>query len=135
MSCQEQWDRYRKLQWQAFFGWLGGSYLGRFPSDLTMLIYKTTGHSMPQIVFYTLLAISAVVAFSLLIFTWTRYGNFPCPQCRKRFFASGSKGLVSRYETNPFIRECRNCGLKKWQCPEEPADDSDGGGIIIRPRH
>ena len=113
MTCQEQWKHYRKLRWQAFFGWLFGAYLGRFPSDFNVLLYKLCGFYLPMWAFYMLLVICAVIGFSTLIYTWTRLGRWPCPRCGQPFFAWGPFGNLG---SNPFKMKCRNCGLRKWQC-------------------
>ena len=89
MTCEEQWKQYRKLRWQAFWGWLGGAYLGRFPLDLTWLIYKVSGHNLPETVYNGLVGVSLVTAFTFLNITWTRWGTWPCPRCKLPFCIVG----------------------------------------------
>jgi hypothetical protein len=40
---------------------------------------------------------------------WVR---FRCPRCGSRFTAWGPWGMGY----SSFKRQCRNCGLRKWQC-------------------
>jgi len=114
MTCQEQWTHYRKLRWQAFFAWIGGAYLGRFSIDFSSFLHWVTGLWEPEWLFYTMEAICVVIAFSFLIFTWTRWAKWPCPRCKKPFFGVVFFGKV--LGANPFHRYCWNCDLKKWQC-------------------
>jgi len=133
MNCQERWAHYRKLRWQAFFAWLGGSYLGRFPGDLSWLIHKISGHYLPDWLYYALVGVCLVTAFGFLIFTWHRWAAWPCPRCKLPFCIVG-RNIYALTWRNPFARKCVNCGLKKWTCPEEIEINADTG-IVIRPRH
>jgi hypothetical protein len=116
MPCVDDWKHYRALRWQAFFGWLGGSYLGRFTSDISRLYYALFRTYMNVVVYWTLTALSLIAGFGLLIFTWTRLGWWPCPRCGRPFFAAGTRFLGKYGGTNPFARRCRQCGLRKWAC-------------------
>ncbi len=133
MTCEEQWARYRKLRWQAFFGWLFASYMGRFSLDLSRFIHLISGFYLPDRVFYVLVPISILIGFSGLFVTWFRWGWWACPRCAKPFFGVSTFGLV--LGANPFRRNCGNCDLRKWTCPEEEQESQIDGGIVIRPRH
>jgi hypothetical protein len=112
----DDWKRYRLLRWQAFFGWLGGCYLGRFPSDLARLYYAVFHSLMNLVIYWLLYGLCAVAAFSLLIFTWTRLGRWPCPRCGRLFFSFGQTVFGKDFGSNPFRWRCRYCRLRKWAC-------------------
>jgi hypothetical protein len=116
MTCLEQWKHYRALRWQAFFGWLFGSYMGRFTVDLSALYYFCFHRMMAIWVLWVLTGLSLLVGFSLLFYTWGRCGWWPCPRCGRAFFAWGPRFFNRDVGSNPFVKKCRNCGLRKWQC-------------------
>jgi hypothetical protein len=57
--------------------------------------------------------------------------KFRCPRCGARFYRWGPWGIFK----GGIVRDCYNCGLKKWQCLEEVSAETEAGGIVIRPRH
>jgi len=121
VSCEERWKLYRRLRWEAFGGWLLGAYMGRFPGDLAHLVYLLFGVEMPLWLYYALLSVSAILAFSLLIFTWGRLAEFPCPRCGIAFRYAGGvprwwQFIERSSRFSPFARKCQNCGLRKWSC-------------------
>ncbi len=116
MACLDEWKRYRVLRWQAFFGWLGGCYLGRFPSDLARLYYAVFQSSMNLMIYWILYGLCAITAFSLLIFTWSRLAHWPCPRCCRRFFSFGPSLFFKDAGSNLLRRKCKYCGLRKWAC-------------------
>jgi hypothetical protein len=87
MTCQEQWTQHRKLHWQAVLALPVGIFLSIVPTELATFIYRTTGYSLPALVFYIVSALCAITAFSLLIISSNRLRKWPCPQCGMPFFA------------------------------------------------
>ena len=104
-GCADSWKTYKKQMrvfWAFSLGWMP------FGGLVALLIL-------------TWLKLSSVFAFVPMfayMFAWLVCANIPvrlrCPQCGARFFAFGPWGLG----TNQFARKCRNCGLKKFACPE-----------------
>lgn len=115
MACAEDWKHYRVLRWQAFLGWLFGAYMGRFASDLSRLYYALFHTSMNLKVYWGLTAICVAAGFSILLYTWIRWGWWACPRCGGPFFGT-TPFFGKACGANPFRRTCSNCGLRKWAC-------------------
>jgi hypothetical protein len=102
-TCAAAWEKHRKNQ-----RILIALYAGLFPSFLLAgcLIagYPRIFHDFPYIM---------VLYVACIWIASFRFSRFRCPRCGNRFDAFGPLGMGH----NSFARKCRNCGLRKWECP------------------
>jgi len=124
-NCEEAWKVHAR--WAAYSLWMGIGILpftmGTFAFEewLSRFIRLPDALTFLPVLFY--LAVFVIVAYVKQ--------QFRCPRCGARFYRWGPWGIFK----GGIVRECYNCGLKKWACPEESVEAPEIGGIVIRPRH
>ena len=124
-NCEEVWKIHG--QWSAWFSGLGLGFLPFVMATFAFVEWLRRFVRFPDWLAFLLI----LLYFAAFVIIGYVKQHFRCPRCGARFYRWGPWGLFQ----GGITRDCYNCGLKKWECSEEPADDSDGGGIVIRPRH
>jgi hypothetical protein len=75
-------------------------------------------------------ALAWMIAFAVIGYKKT---NFSCPRCGEMFFrAWDDRPWRKDWQSNPFARSCRHCGLPKWSMGT-PAGSADPHGPLDRP--
>jgi hypothetical protein len=124
-NCEEVWKIHG--QWSAWFFGLG---LGLLP--FVMATFALAEWLRRFVQFPDWLAFLPVwMYFAALVILGYVKQQLRCPRCGARFYRWGPWGIFK----GGIVRDCSNCGLKKWQCLEEVSAETEAGGIVIRPRH
>jgi hypothetical protein len=124
-DCEGAWKKYGV--WNT---WTWILYLGFLPFIFAVTSFfdwlqRVANTPEPLFIFALFLYIVAMMLVT------TARARFRCPRCGARFTPFLLRGILG----SGLSRECYNCGLRKWECPAALEDDSDSGGIVIRPRH
>lgn len=125
-NCAAAWSRHRTIT-----RWCWGLLLGWVP--FCILVFEAFQPILKRLHAPEWFAFLPFAAFVLAIIVLGNIqGTFRCPQCGSRFYAFGPWGIGY----NSYARNCRNCGLRKYECPSADHEEiSAPGGIVIRPRH
>ncbi|HXE09730.1 MAG TPA: hypothetical protein VN612_17630 [Acidobacteriaceae bacterium] len=105
VDCTEAWAKHcrlNRISWIMFAAWIPYGMVGG------LAFYKFFPNANSNLVF-----VWVIPYVITLIVVGNMVSRFRCPKCGYRFYAFGPFGLGH----NGFARKCRNCGLRKWQCP------------------
>jgi hypothetical protein len=104
-DCPGAWEQHRKNQ-HVLIALYAGIIPFFFLVAGLLTKYPRIFHRFPYVM---------VIYMVCVWLASVRFSRFRCPRCGNRFDAVTSFG----FGHNTFAKKCRNCGLRKWQCPGE----------------
>jgi hypothetical protein len=114
MRFTDDWDHYRELRLQAFFGTILAAFLLSLPWGLNRFTVMFIGHTLPAWLFAALTLSMVGLALIVAAEKTLPWLYWACPGCSDPFFACGPRIAGTDVFVNHFKSSCRTCELGKW---------------------